>query len=163
MMLLLFYSCDGGVGIGGDGKSGIDAANTGGSAPLQRDLRCARCGHAVVDVDNLVYVALESDAGHYEYEHTILGRSTMVQGLTNPSGHTFEVVTVTAASVRQFGAPSSEATWSPGRQWTQAHCPQCGGFLGWHFDLDPSARDSDQAYVKQSPVVVPVPPHAAHC
>lgn len=114
-------------------------------------LRCSRCGHAIADADDLIHMALESEHGHYEYEHSILGRETVIQGITNPSGHLFEVITLKKATVKSHGHPNSESTWSRGRAWTMAACPHCQMFLGWQFKED-AAGTGDQMYACAQPL-----------
>jgi len=67
--------------------------------------------------------------------------------VTNPQGHSFDLVLFKKAGCKGVGAWHEFASWFPGYSWRICVCAKCGAHLGWLFE--PFDDKEDRAFVEK--------------
>jgi hypothetical protein len=87
------------------------------TAPGERSLVCAACGHRITDEDYRIAMS----GGH---EHTFV----------NPGGFDFTIgCFALAPGCSYLGAPETAFSWFPGWSWQIAACARCRAHIGWLY------------------------------
>lgn len=102
-----------------------------------RFVLCRSCGRDVADPSYLLTLTSTLspfDARQQNLTSLFGSTSVPLQSLTNPHGHTFDVVLFQKAGCLAQGPWVAEDTWFPGYAWRICVCGACGRHLGWMYE-----------------------------
>jgi len=115
------------------------------AAHHNHEVLCRSCGREVADPAFLKVSPLSPDFLQRQ-NLTLFGSATRlpVEKLRNPAGFEFEVVTFERTGCLGVGSWTPEASWYPGYLWKACICPKCRAHLGWMFEPEDSATESQE-------------------